>query len=60
MEATSPGVSARKKISMHRERRAGLISSGLRVVAPTRRKSAGMPFSKMSRMCRGTEVSSGL
>ena len=48
MRDTSSGSKARKKISMQRERRAGEMSSGLRVVAPTRRKSAGSPSLKIS------------
>ena len=44
MVASSSGSSARKKISMQRERRAAGSSDGARVVAPTRRKSAGMPL----------------
>ena len=45
---------------MQRLRSAGGSDSGPRVVAPTRRKSAGMPFSKMSWICRGTLPSVGL
>ena len=41
--ASSSRSSGRKNISMQRERRAGGMSAGLRVVAPMRRKSAGRP-----------------
>ena len=50
---TSGGSNDRKKISTHRERMAGEISSGSLVVAPTRRKSAGSPCWKMSWMWAG-------
>ena len=60
ISAISSCVKARKNTSIHRERSAGEISLGLRVVAPTRRKSAGSPFLKTSWICRGMLVSSGL
>lgn len=46
MSATDCGDSGSKKISAQRERIAGLISSGRRVVAPMRMKSAGAPSLK--------------
>ena len=43
MVSTSSGRSGSKNTSAHRERIAGLISCGSRVVAPMRMKSAGAP-----------------
>ena len=59
MRLISSGSKARKNTSMHRERRAGGISSGLRVVAPTRRKSAGRPCLNTSCTYRGVLPSPG-
>ena len=55
----SAGPSGLKYSSTHRDRSAGGSSSGRRVVAPTRRKSAGRPFWKMSWMYAGMLVLSG-
>ncbi len=60
ISATSSASNGRKKISTHRERMAGGMSWGMRVVAPMRRKSAGRPFWKISWICDGMLVSSVL
>jgi hypothetical protein len=49
-------VKERNLISIHRLRKAGLISLGSLVVAPTNRKSAGKPFSKISLIYSGINL----
>ena len=51
-----PGSRGRKNTSMHRERSAGGSSSGARVVAPTRRKSAAVRFRRFRGYTGGTPV----